>query len=84
MADVETWALVLAAGEDSRLRSLTTKPCGTAVPNSSAHSMASARCWRMRLCVRARAPSLSGGALPRKADPCGTRREFTLDARAPL
>lgn len=32
MADVESWALVLAAGEGSRLRSLTTKPCGTAVP----------------------------------------------------
>ncbi len=32
MADLETWALVLAAGEGSRLRSLTTKPCGTAVP----------------------------------------------------
>lgn len=32
MADVETWALVLAAGEGSRLRSLTTQPCGTAVP----------------------------------------------------
>jgi mannose-1-phosphate guanylyltransferase len=26
------WALVLAAGEGSRLRALTTKPCGTAVP----------------------------------------------------
>lgn len=26
------WALILAAGEGSRLRSLTTKPCGTAVP----------------------------------------------------
>jgi mannose-1-phosphate guanylyltransferase len=32
MADIEAWALVLAAGEGSRLRSLTTKPCGTAVP----------------------------------------------------
>lgn len=32
MAAGETWALVLAAGEGSRLRSLTTKPCGTAVP----------------------------------------------------
>lgn len=27
-----TWALVLAAGDGSRLRSLTTQPCGTAVP----------------------------------------------------
>jgi mannose-1-phosphate guanylyltransferase len=27
-----TWALVLAAGEGSRLRSLTTRPCGTSVP----------------------------------------------------
>lgn len=27
-----TWALVLAAGDGSRLRALTTKPCGTAVP----------------------------------------------------
>ena len=26
------WALVLAAGEGTRLRALTTKPCGTAVP----------------------------------------------------
>ena len=26
------WALVLAAGDGSRLRALTTKPCGTAVP----------------------------------------------------
>jgi mannose-1-phosphate guanylyltransferase len=32
MAAGATWALVLAAGEGSRLRSLTTKPCGTAVP----------------------------------------------------
>jgi mannose-1-phosphate guanylyltransferase len=32
MAVGATWALVLAAGEGSRLRSLTTKPCGTAVP----------------------------------------------------
>lgn len=32
MVDGATWALVLAAGEGSRLRSLTTKPCGTAVP----------------------------------------------------
>ena len=32
MADAETWALVLAGGEGNRLRSLTTKPCGTAVP----------------------------------------------------
>jgi mannose-1-phosphate guanylyltransferase len=28
----EPWALILAAGEGSRLRRLTTKPCGTAVP----------------------------------------------------
>ena len=28
----QTWSLVLAGGEGSRLRSLTTKPCGTAVP----------------------------------------------------
>jgi mannose-1-phosphate guanylyltransferase len=27
-----TWALVLAGGEGSRLRSLTTRPCGTSVP----------------------------------------------------
>lgn len=27
-----TWALILAAGEGSRLRALTTQPCGTAVP----------------------------------------------------
>jgi mannose-1-phosphate guanylyltransferase len=27
-----TWALILAAGEGTRLRALTTKPCGTAVP----------------------------------------------------
>ncbi len=27
-----TWALVLAAGEGSRLRSLTTGPCGTSIP----------------------------------------------------
>lgn len=27
-----TWGLILAAGEGSRLRALTTKPCGTAVP----------------------------------------------------
>jgi mannose-1-phosphate guanylyltransferase len=27
-----TWALILAAGDGSRLRALTTKPCGTAVP----------------------------------------------------
>jgi mannose-1-phosphate guanylyltransferase len=32
MADTATWALVLAAGEGTRLRSLTTAPCGTAVP----------------------------------------------------
>lgn len=32
MANVETWAIVLAGGDGSRLRSLTTKPCGTAVP----------------------------------------------------
>lgn len=31
-ADDHTWALVLAGGEGSRLRSLTTRPCGTAVP----------------------------------------------------
>jgi mannose-1-phosphate guanylyltransferase len=30
--DDHTWALVLAAGEGSRLRSLTTRPCGTSVP----------------------------------------------------
>jgi len=28
----DVWSLILAAGEGSRLRSLTTKPCGTAVP----------------------------------------------------
>ncbi len=28
----QTWSLVLAGGEGSRLRSLTTRPCGTAVP----------------------------------------------------
>lgn len=27
-----TWALILAAGDGTRLRALTTKPCGTAVP----------------------------------------------------
>lgn len=32
MNAAHTWALILAAGEGSRLRSLTTKPCGTAVP----------------------------------------------------
>ena len=30
--DADTWALVLAAGEDSRLRSLTTVPSGTSIP----------------------------------------------------
>ncbi len=28
----QTWALVLAGGDGSRLRTLTTRPCGTAVP----------------------------------------------------
>lgn len=28
----QTWALILAAGDGTRLRALTTKPCGTAVP----------------------------------------------------
>ena len=33
MSDAKhVWALILAAGEGSRLRALTTKPCGTAVP----------------------------------------------------
>src|SRR5688500_19263270 len=31
-AHAHTWALILAGGEGSRLRSLTTRPCGTAVP----------------------------------------------------
>jgi len=30
--EANTWTLVLAAGEGSRLRSLTTCPCGTAIP----------------------------------------------------
>lgn len=33
MSDAKhVWALILAAGDGSRLRALTTKPCGTAVP----------------------------------------------------
>jgi mannose-1-phosphate guanylyltransferase len=32
MNAAHTWALILAAGDGSRLRALTTKPCGTAVP----------------------------------------------------
>lgn len=32
MHTAHTWALILAAGEGTRLRALTTKPCGTAVP----------------------------------------------------
>jgi mannose-1-phosphate guanylyltransferase len=32
MKAAQTWSLVLAGGEGSRLRSLTTRPCGTSVP----------------------------------------------------
>ena len=32
LEEANTWALVLAAGEGSRLRSLTTSPSGTAIP----------------------------------------------------
>src|SRR5690606_23968627 len=32
------WALILAGGDGSRLRALTTKPCGTAVPKQFCRS----------------------------------------------
>lgn len=64
MADFgQTWVLILAGGEGSRLRSLTTKPCGTAVPKQfcslyggstlleDAIARANAITFKKRICV---------------------------------
>ena len=56
MKAAQTWSLVLAGGEGSRLRTLTTNLAAPPSPSSSAHSMANARCWRTQSSARRRSP----------------------------
>lgn len=61
------WALVLAAGDGSRLRALTTQPCGTSVPK--------------QYCTLSGGPSLLEDALARARSQVATERICTIVAQ---
>ena len=67
MSNTHVWALILAGGDGSRLRALTTRPCGTAVPK--------------QFCSLDGARSLLGDAIVRASNLVAPERICTIVAQ---